>query len=111
MKVPLLDLKAQYVAIKAEIDASVAEVMESQQFILGPPVQKCEQAIAQYSNCAYGVGVSSGTDALLVCLMGEGLGPGNEVIPTPSTFFPPAGWIAPAGAKPVFVDIDPASYN
>ncbi|MCX6893252.1 MAG: DegT/DnrJ/EryC1/StrS family aminotransferase [Verrucomicrobiota bacterium] len=111
MKVPLLDLKAQYAPIRAEIEAVMAEVMESQHFILGPQVQKCEEAIAGYSACAYGVGVSSGTDALLICLMTEGIGPGDEVITTPYTFFATAGSIARAGAKPVFVDIDPTSYN
>jgi dTDP-4-amino-4,6-dideoxygalactose transaminase len=111
MKVPLLDLKAQYAAIGAEINAAVAEVMVSQHFILGPQVQKCEEALAKYSGCACGVGVSSGTDALLVCLMAEGIGRGHEVLTTPYTFFATAGSIARVGAKPVFVDIDPASYN
>lgn len=111
MNVPLLDLKAQYQAVKPEIDAAVAEVLESQYFILGPKVKACEEAIAQYSWCKHAVGVSSGTDALLISLTCEGIGLGDEVITTPYTFFATVGSIARTGARPVFVDIDPVTYN
>jgi len=111
MKVPLLDLKAQWQTIRAEVEAAIAPILESQLFIMGPQVRACEEAIAAYSSCAHGVGVSSGTDAILLALMAEAIGPGDEVITTPYTFFATAGCIARLGAKPVFVDIDPVTFN
>lgn len=111
MNIPLLDLKAQYATIKEEIDAAVAEVFSSQMFINGDKVAECEKAIAAYSNCSYAVGVSSGTDALIISLMAENIGKGNEVITTPYSFFASVGSIVRLGARPVLVDIDPETYT
>ena len=111
MKVPLLDLQAQYAEIRAAIEPAVLAVFESQRFIHGPVVEECERRIAQYSGCRHGIGVSSGTDALLACLLCAEIGPGDEVITTPYTFFATVGCICRVGARPVFVDIDPDTYN
>ena len=111
MKVPLLDLKTQYAGIKDEIDRAIAEVCESQLLCLGPAVEQFEQKIAAYCSCEHAIGVSSGSDALLVSLMALEIKPGDEVITTPFTFFVTAGAVSRLGARPVFVDVDPDSYN
>lgn len=111
MQVPLLDLKAQYQSIRTEILDRVNKVFDSQYFILGPEVEKLESAVAKYCRSEFAVGVSSGTDALLISLIEAGIGQGDFVITSPYTFFATAGAIARVGATPVFVDIEPESYN
>ncbi|HVH41357.1 MAG TPA: DegT/DnrJ/EryC1/StrS family aminotransferase [Labilithrix sp.] len=111
VRVPLLDLKAQYETIRPDITAALGRVLESQHFILGPEVEGLEREIAEYSRVKHAIGVSSGTDAIVVALMALGVGPGDEVITTPHTFIATCSSIVRLGARPVFVDIDPASYN
>ncbi len=111
MAVPLLDLKAQHATIRDDVVAAVMDVVDQQAFILGDPVAKLECEIAGYSHVKYAVGCANGTDAILMALRALGVGPGDEVIAPPFTFFATAGAIHNVGAQPVFVDIDPRTYN
>src|SRR5271169_5412510 len=109
--VPLLDLKAQFAQIRAEVMPVIDRVCASQQFILGENVRALEEEVARYCAASAGIGVSSGTDALLLALMALEIGAGDEVITSPFTFFATAGTITRTGARPVFCDIDPVTFN
>jgi dTDP-4-amino-4,6-dideoxygalactose transaminase len=110
-RVPLLDLKAQYATIRTEIQAAMDRVIESQHFILGPEVEQLENEVAAYSGAKYAIGVTSGTDAILISLMALGVGAGDEVITSPQTFVATVTSIARLGARATFVDIEPDTFN
>ncbi|HJQ62856.1 MAG TPA: DegT/DnrJ/EryC1/StrS family aminotransferase, partial [Burkholderiales bacterium] len=107
----MVDLHAQYEDLQAEIDAAIQSVVRSGQFVLGPEVAAFEREVAAYCDVRHAVSVASGTDALHLALRAAGIGPGAEVITTPFTFIATAGAISQTGARPVFVDIDPATFN
>ncbi len=109
--IPILDLKTQYEQLRDEIAVALQGVLDSGAFVLGPDVKALEQEVADYCRCRYGVGVASGTDALRLSLAALGVGPDDEVITTPFTFVATANTISHSGARPVFVDIDPLTYN
>jgi len=111
MKVPLLDLQAQLEYLEDDLLAAVTRVVKSTRYIQGPEVEEFEKEIAEYCGAAYGVGVTSGTDALLISLMSLGIGPGDQVLTTPYSFFATMGVILRVGATPIFADIDPVSFN
>ena len=111
VSVPALNLKAQYQSIRDEIEPVVREILESQMFVLGPEVTRLEAEVADYCGAASGIGCASGSDALLLPLLAIDIGPGDEVITTPYTFFATGGSIWRTGAKPIFVDIEPDTFN
>jgi len=111
VKVPLIDLQAQYVSVHDSVRAAIDRVFTSQQFVMGAEVAALEKEVAQYCQTAEAIGCASGSDALLLALMALDIGPGSEVITTPFSFFATASAIARLGARPIFVDIDPRSYN
>ena len=111
MKVPLLDLKAQYATIRGEVREAIDRVCDAQYFILGPEVTGLEEEVARFCGARFAVGLSSGTDALLAALMAVGVGPGDEVLTTPYSFFATAGVVARLGARPIFADIQPDTFN
>lgn len=111
MKVPMLDLSEQYQGLRTEVIEAMDQVMSSSQFILGQNVKKLEADVAKYSNVAHGIGCGNGSDAIHIALQALNVGPGDEVITTPFTFFATGGAIVRAGAKPVYVDIDPVTFN
>ena len=111
MNVPLLDLQSQYVSLRDDLREAVGRVMDSQRFVLGDEVRKLEASIAQYTESKHAIACASGSDALLLALMALDVGAGDEVITTPFTFFATAAAVTRLGARPAFVDIDPATYN
>jgi dTDP-4-amino-4,6-dideoxygalactose transaminase len=111
VRVPLLDLKAQYATIRPEIQAAIERVLDSQHFILGPEVEELEREVARYCGATFAIGVTSGTDAILIALMALGVGPGDEILTSPQTFVATATCIARLGATATFIDIEPGTFN
>src|SRR6476660_8057299 len=111
MAVPLLDLKAQHSTIRESVDNAMMKVVDDQSFILGEPVERLERDVAKLSQTTHAIGCANGTDAILLALRALNIGKGDEVLTTPFTFFATAGAVHNVGARPVFADIDPDTFN